>query len=137
MKAEHVPISRLKANPANPRSIKAPKFRKLVQSIQDFPEMLEARPLVASKDGTVLGGNMRLKACREAGLKTVPVLFVEWTDHQAAQFIIKDNVGYGEWDWDALANEWDPMELEAWGLDIWNPKEDAEPVTEVCELCGK
>jgi DNA modification methylase len=111
-------ISEIKSNPNNPRIIKDDKFKKLVQSIKDFPEMLEKRPIVVNKDMVVLGGNMRLKACKEAGLKDVPVMIADWTEEQQREFIIKDNVGFGEWDWNTIANEWDSEEVEKWGLDI-------------------
>lgn len=116
-----IKLSKLKSNPNNPRIIKDDKFRKLVQSIQAFPEMLEARPIVCDPDGVVLGGNMRLKACLEAGLKEVPAYVVSWEEAKQKEFIIKDNVGYGEWDWDILANEWEPELLTEWGLDVWTP----------------
>lgn len=95
-------ITEIKANPKNPRVIKDDKFAKLVQSIKDFPEMLEKRPLVCFTDTdkklVVLGGNMRLKAAKEVGLKELPVLLADdWTEEQKAQFLIKDNVGFGEW----------------------------------------
>ena len=111
-------LSEIKPNPNNPRIIKDNKFKKLVQSIKDFPEMLEKRPIVVNTDMVVLGGNMRLKACKEAGLKEVPVMVADWTEEQQREFIIKDNVGFGEWDWDMVANEWDSVEVEKWGLDI-------------------
>lgn len=112
-------VSEVKANPNNPRIIKDDKFKKLVQSIKDFPEMLELRPIVVNNDGIVLGGNMRLKACKEAGLKEVPVIKAsELTEEQQKEFIIKDNVGFGEWDWEDLANNWDAEELTEWGLDL-------------------
>ena len=112
-------VSEVKANPNNPRIIKDDKFKKLVQSIKDFPEMLELRPIVVNNDGIVLGGNMRLKACKEAGLKEVPVIKAsELTEEQQKEFIIKDNVGFGEWDWEDLANNWDAEELTDWGLDV-------------------
>ena len=114
-------ISSIKPNPNNPRLIKDDKFKKLVKSIQEFPEMLNLRPIVVNADSVVLGGNMRLKACKEAGLKHVPVIYAEdLTEEQQKQFIIKDNVGFGEWDWEALANQWDSEELGEWGLDIPN-----------------
>jgi DNA modification methylase len=114
-----VKLSEIKSNPNNPRIIKDDKFRKLVKSIQEFPKMLEIRPVVVNADMIVLGGNMRLKACKEAGLKEVPVIFAhDLTDEEQKQFIIKDNVGFGEWDWDMIANEWDAEEVEEWGLDI-------------------
>jgi DNA modification methylase len=112
-------VSEVKANPNNPRIIKDDKFKKLVQSIKDFPEMLELRPIVVNNDGVVLGGNMRLKACKEAGLKEVPVIKAsELTEEQQKEFIIKDNVGFGEWDWEDLANNWDAKDLTDWGLDL-------------------
>jgi len=112
-------ISAIKRNPNNPRILKDDKFAKLTQSIKDFPQMLEIRPIVVNDDMIVLGGNMRLKACKEAGLSEVPVVKVsDLTEEQQREFIIKDNVGFGEWDWDLLANEWDTDLLEDWGLDI-------------------
>jgi len=111
-------ISEIKPNPNNPRLIKDDKFKKLVQSIQDFPEMLSIRPIVVNKDMVILGGNMRFKACKEAGLKELPVTVVDLTEDQQREFIIKDNVSGGEWDWDMLANEWDTEKLDEWGLDV-------------------
>lgn len=119
-------LDTLKPNPKNPRIIKDDKFQKLVQSIRAFPQMLEVRPIVCTPDGVVLGGNMRLRACKEAGLREVPVHVVSWLDSQQEEFIIKDNVGYGEWDWDILANEWDANQLEDWGLDVWTPEPEPE-----------
>jgi hypothetical protein len=114
-------INEIKPNPNNPRIIKDEKFKKLVKSIQDFPQMLELRPIVIDENNIVLGGNMRLKACIEAGLKDVPVKQAkELTEEQKKEFIVKDNVGYGEWDWDDLANNWDEQLLTEWGLDIPN-----------------
>jgi len=119
MEIKLVKLSEIKSNPNNPRIIKDDKFRKLVKSIQEFPKMLEIRPVVVNADMIVLGGNMRLKACKEAGLKEVPVIFAhDLTEEEQKQFIIKDNVGFGEWDWDMIANEWDSEELEEWGFDI-------------------
>ena len=114
-----IDIKKIKPNPNNPRTIKDDKFKKLVQSIKDFPEMLDIRPIVVNSDMIVLGGNMRLKACIEAGLKEVPVLIADnLTEEQQREFIIKDNVSGGEWDWDMLANEWEVEQLDAWGLDV-------------------
>jgi hypothetical protein len=117
-----IKISKLKGNPSNPRVLRDEKFIKLKNSIEAFPDMLQKRPIVAvtDKDGKymVLGGNMRLKACADLGMKEVPVILAdEWTEEQRREFIIKDNVGFGEWDWDQLANEWDAGELSDWGLD--------------------
>lgn len=120
MKTEKVSIKLVKSNTDNPRIIKDDKFKKLVKSIQDFPQMLEIRPIVVDEQMIVLGGNMRLKACQEAGLKEVYIIKAnELTEEQKKEFIIKDNVGFGEWDWDILANEWDAELLIEWGLDVW------------------
>ena len=114
-------ITDIKPNPNNPRIIKDDKFKKLVKSIQDFPQMLELRPIVIDENNVVLGGNMRLKACIEAGLTNVPVKqAADLTEEQKKEFIVKDNVGYGEWDWDDLANNWNTDDLIEWGLDIPN-----------------
>jgi hypothetical protein len=114
-----VPITQVVPNTSNPRIIKDDKFKKLVKSIKEFPEMLNLRPIVVDKDMVVLGGNMRLKACQAAGLKEVPIIVADQlTPEQQAEFIIKDNVGFGEWDWDILANEWDAALMTDWGLDI-------------------
>ena len=119
MKVDKVKISEVKTNPKNPRLIKDDKFRKLVKSIQDFPQMLELRPIVVDENNIVLGGNMRLKACKEAGMKEVYIVKAEnLTELQKDEFIVKDNVGFGEWDWDMLANEWDTEKLDEWGLDL-------------------
>lgn len=120
-------ISQIKNNPNNPRLIKDDKFKKLVASIKEFPEMLDAREIVVNKDHIILGGNMRFKAAKEAGLKEVPVKVVDWSEEKQRQFVIKDNVSGGEWDWDILANEWNAEELDAWGLDTtddWNEPEE-------------
>ena len=115
---EKIKIGKVFENTENPRIIKDNKFKKLVSSIKEFPEMLELRPIVVNSDMIVLGGNMRLKACKEAGLKEVYILKAEnLTKEQEKEFIVKDNVGFGEWDWEILANEWDVKKLEDWGLD--------------------
>jgi ParB-like chromosome segregation protein Spo0J len=118
-----VALTKLKNNPKNPRVIRDEKFNKLKKSIEDFPDMLEKRPLVVftDKDGkfVVLGGNMRLKAAKELGIKELPVILAdEWTEEQKAQFLIKDNVNFGEWNHEELANEWDAIQLQEWGLDL-------------------
>ena len=114
-----VEIKKVIPNPSNPRIIKDDKFKKLVKSIKEFPEMLELRPIVVDSNMVVLGGNMRLKACISAGLVEVPIIIADQlTDEQKAEFIIKDNVGFGEWDWDLLANEWDIDALQDWGLEL-------------------
>lgn len=133
MNIQEVKISTIKSNPNNPRIIKDDKFAKLVQSIRDFPEMLRLRPIVVNDDMIVLGGNMRLKACKEAGLKVVPIIKAsDLSEDQQREFIIKDNVGFGEWDWEMLANEWDDVKLTDWGLDIpkWSNGHDVNAMTE-------
>lgn len=136
-KVENVDIKKIIPNPNNPRIIKDDKFLKLVQSIKDFPEMLSIRPIVVNDQMVVLGGNMRLKACKEAGLKELPIIKASnLTEDQQREFIIKDNVGFGEWDWDMIANEWDTEKLSEWGLDIpveFNAPEAEEDDFEVPE----
>lgn len=125
-------ISKLKPNEDNPRIIKDSKFKKLVQSIKDFPKMLELRPIVVDEDMTILGGNMRYKASVEAGLKEVYIKIAEGlTEDQKKEFIIKDNVGFGEWEWDILANEWDSVKLNEWGLDVWQNEDDIIDIEEI------
>jgi len=125
-------INELKSNVANPRIIKDHKFKKLVESIKEFPEMLELRPIVVDENNVILGGNMRHKACIEAGLKEVPVKIAKGlTVEQKQEFIIKDNVGFGEWEWDMLANEWDSVLLNEYGLDVW--KGDTVSIEDVYE----
>jgi hypothetical protein len=124
---ELLKISAVKPNTDNPRVIRDNKFQKLVASIKEFPEMLKLRPIVVNKDMIILGGNMRYKACIEAGLKEVWVLkAADLTKEQENEFIVKDNVGFGEWDWDILANIWDTKKLKDWGLDVWQPEEEVD-----------
>ena len=128
-------INEIKPNPNNPRLIKDHKFKQLVKSIQDFPQMLELRPIVIDENNMVLGGNMRLKACIEAGMTDVPVIHANnLSEEKKKEFIVKDNVGYGEWDWDDLANNWDAQELTDWGLDI--PNFDVIDEKEQIDLSG-
>lgn len=137
-------ITQIKVNPNNPRICKDHKFKQLVKSIQDFPQMLELRPIVIDENNIVLGGNMRLKACIEAGLTDVPVKQAkDLTEEQKKEFIVKDNVGYGEWDWDDLANNWDEQLLTEWGLDLPNftnndikEKQDNAIDVLTCPNCG-
>ena len=127
---QQVKISKVKGNPSNPRIIKNDKFKKLVKSIQEFPEMLKLRPIVVDEDFMVLGGNMRLKASKEAGLTEVWIDIAEGlSEEQKKEFIVKDNVGFGEWEWDMLANEWDSVELAEWGLDVWQNEDDIKEDT--------
>ena len=132
-------ITEIKPNPKNPRVIKDEKFAKLVQSLKDFPEMLEKRPLICFTDTdgkmVVLGGNMRLKAAKEVGLKKLPVMLADdWNEEQKQQFLIKDNVGFGEWNWEELQQDWDVQQLGEWGLDVpqWaNNSEDIEDIENI------
>ena len=120
MQVTKAKINSIKTNPKNPRLIKDDKFRKLVKSIQEFPQMLELRPIVVDENNIILGGNMRHKACIEAGLKEVFIVQAkDLTEEQKDEFIVKDNVGFGEWDWDILANEWEGVKLDSWGMDVW------------------
>ena len=140
-------ITDINPNPNNPRFIRSEKFKKLVKSIKEFPEMLSVRPIVIDENNMVLGGNMRLKACIEAGFDDVPVMYsTGWTQKQKEEFIIKDNVGFGDWDWDVIANEWEPEQLEEWGLDLpvdfgieeaKEEEKEEEKEENICEVCGK
>ena len=122
-------------NENNPRFIKDYKFKKLVKSIKEFPEMLKLRPIVVNKDMVVLGGNMRLKACKEAGLKEVWILKADdLTEQQQREFIVKDNVGFGEWDWDVLGNEWNTQQLGDWGLELLPFEDSIEDIKEQKDL---
>ena len=122
-----VPIEKITLNPDNPRTIKDDNFKKLVQSVKDFPEMTEIREVVVNKDYMVLGGNMRFQAMKEAGYTEIPVKVVDLTPEQQREFIIKDNVSGGDWDWDNLVSDWDADLLKDWGLDVpdeWQPEEE-------------
>ena len=124
---ERISPHKLKLNPDNPRTIRDTNFQKLVNSIKEFPEMLEIRPIVVNKDMVVLGGNMRLRACKEAGLKEVPYIVAHLTSGEEKEFIIKDNLSMGEWDWEQLANTWDDEDLVEWGLEIPFVDSEDEP----------
>lgn len=122
---QFVPIEKIKPSPNNPRVIRDEKFKKLVKSIEEFPDMLNKRPLIVFTDKdqnfVVLGGNMRLKALKELKYKSVPVILADdWTEEQKAEFLIKDNLGFGEWNWNELNESWDSELLEEWGLDLPN-----------------
>tara|TARA_R100000963_G_C4638989_1_gene102731 strand:- start:580 stop:1029 length:450 start_codon:yes stop_codon:yes gene_type:complete len=133
-----VDIKEIKENENNPRYIRDTKFKKLVKSIKDFPEMLEFRPIIVDEDMVILGGNMRLKACKSAGLNKVWVDIVKgWSDKQKQEFIIKDNSSFGEWDWDLLANEWDVYELNEWGLSLPEFKPNNIEVNEAIEVTNQ
>lgn len=130
MDRQKVPISQVKENPNNPRFIKDEKFKSLVKSIKEFPEMAEVRELVVNKDMVILGGNMRFKAMKEAGWTEVPVRIVDWPEEKQREFVVKDNVSGGEWDWESLANQYDMLELEDWGLELPNLLEQKKEVEE-------
>tara|TARA_R110001606_G_scaffold26569_1_gene85850 strand:- start:518 stop:964 length:447 start_codon:yes stop_codon:yes gene_type:complete len=145
-----IKLSTLTANPDNPRLIKDSKFDKLKQSIEEFPKMLELRPIVITEDNIVIGGNMRLKALIELGYKDIPEEWIKQaerlTEDEVRRFIIADNVGFGEHDWDLLANDWDAKELEGWGLDGFPFDSEIDEIEqeikdersiETCEKCGK
>lgn len=124
---QKVKINKVFSNPLNPRIIKKDKFEKLVKSIKEFPEMLQLRPIVVNSEMGIIGGNMRFKACQELGLKEIYIIKAEnLTKEQVQQFVIKDNVGFGEWDWDILANAWDTRELKDWGMDVWQGAQEDE-----------
>lgn len=135
MNIEKVLIKNIKMNPNNPRIIKDDKFKKLVKSIKEFPEMLEVRPIVVDDDMVILGGNMRTKACMEAGLKEVFIIkFSDLSEEKKKEFIIKDNVGYGEWDFDMLIQDWNVDNLIEWGLDVPESIDDEEQKKEEKDL---
>ena len=144
---QKVDIRTVKENKKNPRYIRDNKFKKLVKSIKDFPEMLEYRPIIVDENMTILGGNMRYKAAKAAGLFEIYIDIVkDWTDKQKEQFIIKDNVGFGDWDWDLLANEWDVKDLNDWGLNLpefepnnieINESVEVSNEGDKCPECGK
>ena len=112
----------IKPNPNNPRVLRDEKFQKLKQSITEFPKMLSLRPMVIDENNVVLGGNMRLRALQELGFTDIEETWVkrssDLTEDEKKRFIIADNVAFGEWDWDTLANDWEVVDLEAWGLEI-------------------
>lgn len=124
---EKIKLSKLKKSPNNPRYISETKFNQLKKSIEEFPEMLKLRPLVVDENNVVLGGNMRLSALQDLGIKeTYVVKASELTDKQKEEFVIKDNIGYGAWDWDILANNFDGLNLGEWGLDVWQPEKEPD-----------
>ena len=118
--------SEVTPNPSNPRVIRDDKFFKLVQSLKDFPEMANVRPIVINSEHVILGGNMRYRAMVEAGWKQIPVEAVDWSEDKQREFTIKDNASFGDWDWDVLANEWDAVELAEWGITVWQPEAEAD-----------
>lgn len=122
-------LSQLKSNPNNPRTISDHKLDKLIASIKDFDAMLEARPIIVNKDYVVLGGNMRLLALQKLGYDEIPdtwVKVVKFDSEQELEFIIKDNVGFGDWDWEVVNEEWDIDKLGDWGLEVWQQAEEVD-----------
>ena len=117
-----IPISSIQTNPNNPRKITAAQVEKLKKSISEFSAMMELRPIIIDEQRIVLGGNMRLLSLIQLGYTEIPESWVkqaaDLTDEEKQRFIIADNVGFGEWDWEALANEWEVVDLEAWGMEI-------------------
>ena len=147
-----IKVSTLKKNPNNPRLLRDDKFEKLKNSLREFPQMMSLRPIIVDTENIVLGGNMRLEAIKVLGMKEIPDEWVkradDLTEAQKQEFIVKDNVGFGEWDWDALGNSWSDLPLEDWGLDVPNfemvedaPEEDesavAETISKAKELQAK
>lgn len=141
-------ISDIRSNPNNPRLIKDEKFDKLVKSIYEFPNMMELRPIIINSENIVLGGNMRLKALKELGYTDIPNEWIKradkLTEDETRRFIIADNVGFGEHDWEVLANEWDAQELADWGLDgfpfnaeVIEEQAPEDKQIEICDKCGK
>lgn len=130
MNIQRIPISQIKENPDNPRIIKDAKFKALVQSLKDFPEMMEAREVVLNTEHIILGGNMRFKAAKEAGWTEIPAKIVDWPAEKQREFVIKDNLSGGEWDWESVANQYDALELEEWGMDLPSFFENEDEVEE-------
>ena len=127
MPIEIVKIDKIKINPANPRIIKNYKYKKLLKSIIEFPEMLFLRPIVVNSEMIVIGGNQRYRACQEAGLKDVPIIMAtEFNKMQISRFMITDNVSFGDWDFDILANNWDSELIDAAGLDLWQQPDETD-----------
>lgn len=114
---KEIELSKLTEHPDNPRYIRDRNYKALLNSVRDFPDMLRARPLVVNKDMVVIGGNMRLRVLRDLKIKNAPVEVVDWTEEQQAEFMIKDNLQQGEFDWDLIANHWDQDSLISWGVD--------------------
>lgn len=127
-------IKDIKNNPNNPRTIDKDKIEKLINSIEKFPKMMSLRPIIIDNKNIVLGGNMRLQALKKIGYKEIPDEWVKYaddlTEEEKQQFIIKDNVGFGDWDYDLLANEWNEEDLKEWGMDLPDSEDDIEPVSD-------
>lgn len=126
---ERVSLSEIRANPTNPRELSRENYDTLVRSLKDFPEMLQARPIIVA-EGIIIGGNMRYQALQRLGVKDTYIIRVDhFTEEQRLEFVIKDNLSYGSWEWDILANgnEWEEQKLKEWGLLLWQPEEEPKP----------
>jgi len=123
-------LKEIKANPNNPRVLRDDKFAKLKKSISEFPKMLTLRPMVIDENNMILGGNMRLRALQDLGYTEIDDAWVkrssDLTEEEKQRFIIADNIAFGEWDWDTLANDWDAEQLSDWGLDVWKQETDVD-----------
>lgn len=132
---EQIKSYKIKGNPKNPRVLKNSKFKQLVQSIKDFPEMLKIRPIVVDENLMILGGNMRWKASQDAGLKEIWIYKADnLSEKKKQEFIIKDNVNFGEWNWDLLGNEWDSLQLAEWGLDVWQNNDEIDDIEQIYDF---
>lgn len=132
---EQIKSYKIKGNPNNPRVLKNSKFKQLVQSIKDFPEMLKIRPIVVDENLMILGGNMRWKASLDAGLKEIWIYKADnLSEKKKQEFIIKDNVNFGEWNWDLLGNEWDSLQLAEWGLDVWQNNDEIDDIEQIYDF---
>jgi len=115
-------INDIKLNPNNPRYIKDDRYQKLKKNMQEFPKMMKLRPIITDDEGVILGGNMRYLAMKDLGYTEIPEGWVvkasELTEEERKRFTITDNIPYGDWDYDILANEWDMTELQDWGIEL-------------------
>lgn len=127
-----IQLSEIKPNPDNPRAVKKKQLKALQKSLSDFPEMMQLRPIVVDEDGVILGGNMRYQALLANGATETEVEAVSGlTPEQKREFVIKDNVAFGDWDWDKLANEFDAEQLNAWGLDVKDLTDGFKALSEI------
>lgn len=122
-----VKIETVNPNPKNPRVISEEMLDKLKKSITEFKEMLEIRPIIVNKENMILGGNMRYKACKELGIKEIYIEQISLSKKKEEEMIIRDNVTFGKWDWESLADKWEAKELNSWGMNVWeNPLDDED-----------
>lgn len=139
MQPTNISTNKLRTSPSNPRAIRENKMEQLMRSIQEDPELMQARPLIVNKRMEVLAGNQRLRACVALGWAEVPCVVVDWDEQKQKRVMVKDNVSAGEWDWDTLANEWEAEELQEWGLDIpfESEPQDEPKEPKQCKHCDK